>query len=76
MLTNVNATRNKLSMLVEDNIFTNKVVMFNNIKIKFTTKSVVIYTIDNDGWFKELTINADVYQHQIVEYILLILKLN
>ena len=76
MLNNVNATRNKLAMLVEDNIFTNKEVMFNNIKIKFTTKNVVIYTIDNGGWFKELTINADVYQHQIVEYILLILKLN
>ena len=76
MLNNVNATRNKLSMLVEDNIFTNKEVMFNNIKIKFTTNNVVIYTMDNDGWFKELTINANVYNNQIVEYILLILKLN
>lgn len=66
--------KNKLSKLVADNIGTNNTVVVDSIKIQFTKTRVNVFTIDEDGWYKEMSINADTYEHQIVEYILTVIK--
>ena len=69
---------NKIATIVEDNIYENKTVFLNNVKLRFTPKSVIVYSIDKkDGsWFKEAIINADMYLHQIVNLIIQVIKFN
>ena len=69
---------NKIATIVEDNLCENKTVMLNNLKLRFTPKSVIVYSIDKtDGsWFKEATINAEMYLHQIVNLIIQVIKFN
>lgn len=69
---------NKIAKIVEDNIDEKATIVVENIKINFTQTSVIVYSIDKtDGsWFKEVTINADMYSHQIVNLILQIIKFN
>jgi hypothetical protein len=68
---------NQVAKIVEDNLGENKTVILNEFKLRFTEKSVIVYSIDvTDGsWFKEITINADMYSHQIVNLIIQIIKL-
>lgn len=67
---------NKISRIVEDNICGNKTVILDSFKLRFTEKSVIVYSIDNDdgSWFKEVCINADMYTHQIVNLIIQVIK--
>ena len=67
---------NKIATIVEDNLGENKTVILNKFKLRFTEKSVIVYSIDKtDGsWFKEATINADMYSHQITNLIIQIIK--
>ena len=37
---------NKIATIVEDNIYENKTVILNNLKLRFTPKSVIVYSID------------------------------
>lgn len=69
---------NKLSKIVESNLGEKATVVVENIKINFTKKSVIVYSLDTtDGsWFKEVNINADMYQHQIVNLIIQVIKFN
>lgn len=67
---------NKIFCIVEENIYENATVILNSFKLRFTEKSVIVYSIDkNDGsWFKEMCINADMYTHQIVNLIIQVIK--
>lgn len=72
----MNKLFNKIAIIVEDNLGENKTVILNKFKLRFTEKSVIVYSIDKtDGsWFKEATINADMYSHQITNLIIQIIK--
>ena len=67
---------NKIAIIVENNLYENKTVILDSFKLRFTEKSVIVYSIDKtDGsWFKEATINADMYSHQITNLIIQIIK--
>lgn len=69
---------NKIAIIVENNLYENKTVILDSFKLRFTKKSVIVYSIDKtDGsWFKETTINAEMYSHQIVNLIIQIIKFN
>ena len=69
---------NQISIIVENNLCENTTVILNDLKLRFTEKSVIVYSIDkNDGsWFKEMCINADMYTHQIVNLIIQVIKFN
>ena len=67
---------NKIACIVEENLNENATVIFDSFKLRFTEKSVIVYSIDKyDGsWFKEMHINADMYNHQIVNLIIQVIK--
>lgn len=69
---------NKIATIVEDNLYENKTVILDSFKLRFTKKSVIVYSIDKtDGsWFKEVIINAEMYLHQIVNLIIQVIKFN
>ena len=69
---------NKIAIIVENNLYENKTVILDSFKLRFTKKSVIVYSINKtDGsWFKETTINAEMYSHQIVNLIIQIIKFN
>lgn len=69
---------NKIAIIVENNLYENKTVILDSFKLRFTKKSVIVYSIDKtDGsWFKETTINAEMYSHQIVNLIIQVIKFN
>ena len=72
----MNKLFNKIAIIVENNLYENKTVILDSFKLRFTEKSVIVYSIDKtDGsWFKEATINADMYSHQITNLIIQIIK--
>ena len=69
---------NKIATIVEDNLYENKTVILDSFKLRFTKKSVIVYSMDKtDGsWFKEVIINAEMYLHQIVNLIIQVIKFN
>ena len=69
---------NKIACIVENNINENTTIILDSFKLRFTKKSVIVYSLDaTDGtWFKEVNINADMYQHQIVNLIIQVIKYN
>lgn len=69
---------NRIACIVETNIDTNATILVENVKIRFTGKSVIVYTYDNDDqvWFKELTINSDMFTHQITNLIIQVIQYN
>ena len=69
---------NKIATIVEDNLYENKTVILDSFKLRFTKKSVIVYSIDKtDGsWFKKVIINAEMYLHQIVNLIIQVIKFN
>ena len=69
---------NKIACLVELNVGTKATLVVENVKLKFTEKSIIVYTYDNDdqAWFKEVTINNDMFAHQITNLIIQVIKYN
>ena len=69
---------NKIATIVELNVGEKATVLVENIKIRFTEKSVIVYTYDNDdqAWFKEVTINSMMLNHQIANLIIQVIKYN
>lgn len=69
---------NKIAIIVENNLYENKTVILDSFKLRFTKKSVIVYSIDktDSSWFKETTINAEMYSHQIVNLIIQVIKFN
>ena len=69
---------NKIAMIVKLNVGTKTTVVVENVKIKFTEKSIIVYTYDNDDqvWFKEVTINSDMFTHQVANIIIQVIKYN
>ena len=74
----MNKLFNKIAKIVELNNGEKTTVVVENVKIKFTEKSVIVYTYDADDqvWFKEVSINNDMFTHQIVNLIIQIIKFN
>jgi hypothetical protein len=64
-----------ISRLVADHIYTNHTTIVDNVKIQFTKTRVNVFTLSESGWDKELSISADTYEYQIVEYILTAIKI-
>ena len=69
---------NKIATIVELNIGEKATILVENVKLRFTEKSVIVYTYDNDEqvWFKEVTINSNMLNHQIVNLIIQVIKYN
>ena len=69
---------NKIAAIVELNVGTKTTLVVENVKLKFTEKSIIVYTYDNDdqAWFKEVTINNDMFTHQAANLIVQIIKFN
>ena len=74
----MNKLFNKIAKIVELNNGEKTTIVTENVKIKFTEKSVIVYTYDADDqvWFKEVTINNDMFTHQIVNLIIQVIKFN
>jgi hypothetical protein len=74
----MNKLFNTIAKIVEVNNGEKATVVVENVKIKFTEKSVIVYTydIDDHAWFKEVTINNDMFTHQIVNLIIQVIKFN
>ena len=69
---------NKIATIVELNIDEKATILVENVKLHFTEKSVIVYTYDNDEqvWFKEVVINSNMLNHQIVNLIIQVIKYN
>ena len=69
---------NKIGTIVSRNVSTKTTILVENIKLRFTEKSIIVYTYDNENqeWFKEITINADMIEPQITNLIVQIIKFN
>ena len=69
---------NKIAKIVELNNGEKATVVVENVKIEFTEESVIVYTYDadNQDWFQEVTINNDMFTHQIVNLIIQVIKFN
>ena len=69
---------NKIATIVELNIDEKATILVENVKLRFTEKSVIVYTYDNDEqvWFKEVVINSNMLNHQIVNLIIQVIKYN
>ena len=74
----MNKLFNTIAKIVEINNNNKTTVVVENVKLKFTEKSVIVYTYDNEDqvWFKEVMINADMFTHQIVNLIIQVIKFN
>ena len=74
----MNKLFNKIATIVELNVGEKTTILVDNVKIRFTEKSVIVYTYDADDqvWFKEVTINNDMFTHQIVNLIIQVIKFN
>ena len=74
----MNKLFNKIAKIVELNNGEKTTAVVENVKIKFTEKSVIVYTYDADDqvWFKEVTINNDMFTHQIVNLIIQVIQFN
>ena len=69
---------NKIATIVELTIGEKATILVENVKLRFTEKSVIVYTYYNDEqvWFKEVTINSNMLNHQIVNLIIQVIKYN
>lgn len=69
---------NRIATIIESNICTKTTVLVENVKIRFTEKYVIVYTYDNNEqvWFKEVTINSDMFTHQITNLVTQVIKFN
>lgn len=69
---------NKIGTIVSRNVGAKTTILTESVKLRFTEQNVIVYTYDNENqeWFKEITINADMIETQITNLIVQIIKFN
>lgn len=69
---------NKIGTIVSRNVGAKTTILTESVKLRFTEQNVIVYTYDNENqeWFKEITINADMVETQITNLIVQIIKFN